>query len=282
MGRINGDKMIYVMANGDEKRGGDWSISLCNVVYKIVTKTLANWFRKGSFETFERSVPGGLLPPYLFLLCAEWSSGLIFSGVRKRDFKGFRCNSGGPKILVGEKHRLHWCSWKKLHVSKDTSGGNSWWKFLWRLKVPSKGQAVNLASLPQLDPFSGKLGETRGRTVGGDVLCPVCHRQAETSLHALWTCPALKKIRSMCPFMQAIKVHDGPLFGDFMLACVDQLLSYELDLMCVVLRRLWYCRNGVVHNSATLSVDNGFPWAVTFLEGFRILTDTSYIEDESC
>ncbi|KAK2662222.1 hypothetical protein Ddye_000796 [Dipteronia dyeriana] len=108
----------------------------------------------------------------------------------------------------------------------------SWWKFLWWLNVPSK---VKLFIWRACHNWIPSLVNLAKRGVGGDVLCPVCYRQAETSLHALWTCTALKKLRSMCPFMQAIMFHDGLPFGDFIRACVDHLSSYELDLLYVVL-----------------------------------------------
>ncbi|KAK3195444.1 hypothetical protein Dsin_026754 [Dipteronia sinensis] len=41
---------------------------------------------------------GDPLSPYLFLICAEGLSRLIFLAEKREDFTGFRCSRGGPKI----------------------------------------------------------------------------------------------------------------------------------------------------------------------------------------
>ncbi|KAK3212236.1 hypothetical protein Dsin_016942 [Dipteronia sinensis] len=73
----------------------------------------------------------------------------------------------------------------------------------------------------------------------------------------------------MCPFMKAIKAHNGLQYWDFILVCMDQLRTHELELLCVVVWSLWYQRNVLVHNSISLLADDEVPWAEFFLEDFR-------------
>ncbi|KAK3195710.1 hypothetical protein Dsin_027020 [Dipteronia sinensis] len=110
-------------------------------------------------------------------------------------------------------------------VSNPSSSGlnnsESWWKCLWRIKVPLKG------------------------------------------------CPLLKKIHSGLSFMKGVRVGDRSSFTDFMILCRSYLCAKEFELLCVFMWRVWFCRNGCVHNSVSLLDGDIVQWVTNFVEEFR-------------
>ena len=69
---------------------------------------------------------GDPLSPYLFLICAEGLSRLIFRAENRKDLAGFRCSRGGPKIthlffeddsLLFSRATLSECNFIKLEGS---------------------------------------------------------------------------------------------------------------------------------------------------------------------
>ncbi|KAK2656123.1 hypothetical protein Ddye_009175 [Dipteronia dyeriana] len=59
---------------------------------------LVNGVRCGFVIPSRGLCQGDPLSPYLFLICAEGLSRLIFTAERNKDIAGFRCTRGGPKI----------------------------------------------------------------------------------------------------------------------------------------------------------------------------------------
>ncbi|KAK3229081.1 hypothetical protein Dsin_000962 [Dipteronia sinensis] len=107
----------------------------------------------------------------------------------------------------------------------------SWWKFLWCLRVPGKGNMLIWRACYNWIPLSSILAKCG---VAIDLMCHICKLRSESSMHALWCCPSLKKVRSMCYFMKGFQVHDGLNFQDFMLACKKQFVIVEMEFLCML------------------------------------------------
>ncbi|KAK1572102.1 hypothetical protein Q3G72_027679 [Acer saccharum] len=58
-----------------------------------------------------------------------------------------------------------------------------------------------------------------------------------------------------------------------MVDCKNQLTSDEMELVCAAIWRIWFMRNGTVHNSKVVQVVNIVPWEKAFLVDFRKAND---------
>ncbi|KAK0592479.1 hypothetical protein LWI29_019869 [Acer saccharum] len=58
-------------------------------------------------------------------------------------------------------------------------------------------------------------------------------------------------------------------FHDFMLGCLKSLMSGDLELLCVILWRVWFCRNQAIHNSKEIEVGEIVGWASDFVDEWR-------------
>ncbi|KAK3231558.1 hypothetical protein Dsin_003439 [Dipteronia sinensis] len=99
--------------------------------------------------------------------------------------------------------------------------------------------------------------------------CPVCSREKESVMHALWSCSVLKMVRARFGLLKGCATASFASFKDFCSSCVDRLDEFELCLLCVVLWRLWFIRNQAVHERVRHDVTSVVSWLGCFFSDFR-------------
>ncbi|KAK3217989.1 hypothetical protein Dsin_011959 [Dipteronia sinensis] len=151
--------------------------------------------------------------------------------------------------------------------SSALSGDVSWWKFLWRMKIPLKVKIFVWRACENWIPTRTNL---LLRKVPSDSICPCCDQKAETTMHALWCCPLLRPIREVCGFTKDCWGDDNSMFLDFMIYCRRQLVQEEMDLICQILWRGWYNRNRGVHDAAKMCNKEVVPCARAFQEEYLL------------
>ncbi|KAK0578174.1 hypothetical protein LWI29_006271 [Acer saccharum] len=104
------------------------------------------------------------------------------------------------------------------------------------------------------------------RGVPTEGMCPRCHRSPETTLHALWECRGLSIVRDSWANLRNVAFPKNSLVLDFMVYCSKILKSPDLELLCVMMWRVWFCRNNLVHNLEGKEVGDVANWSVQFLE----------------
>ncbi|KAK3188793.1 hypothetical protein Dsin_028354 [Dipteronia sinensis] len=164
------------------------------------------------------------------------------------------------------------CNLLSRPSSLGLSGSESWWKFLWRLTVPSKIKLLIWKACHEWLPTMAVLTK---RKMTMDSLCPLCKTRPETILLALWRCPSLKLVRTMCPFVKGIRATDDTHFFDFILACKHQLLLEEMELICtVIISDAMHAKRGNLVNVSRPSIDVS-SWSPLLVGSFKINTDAA-------
>ncbi|KAK3184259.1 hypothetical protein Dsin_031545 [Dipteronia sinensis] len=102
-----------------------------------------------------------------------------------------------------------------------------------------------------------------------DDMCVGCYRKPETTLHAIWNCPNLRRVRFSIPFVRNQSWNDMASAFDFFLFQENILDKKEMELMCVILWRCWWRRNQLIHNAGVRSEEEVVEWAENFLEEFH-------------
>ncbi|KAK2645800.1 hypothetical protein Ddye_020995 [Dipteronia dyeriana] len=81
-------------------------------------------------------------------------------------------------------------------------------------------------------------------------------------MHALWGCScSLKNIRLGTSFLKGKGGDDRVQFIDFMISCHSILLEKEMEVLYVLLWKVWNRRNNFVHGSSALCPDTDFFWS---------------------
>ncbi|KAK3228184.1 hypothetical protein Dsin_008046 [Dipteronia sinensis] len=102
-----------------------------------------------------------------------------------------------------------------------------------------------------------------------NVSCPICGKHPETIVHALWSCYNIKGLRSACDFLMNIKVAKNMQFLDIMILCISIMRTEEFELLCMMLWRVWFCHNGMIHDSKLFDVSEVMPWATSYIVEFK-------------
>ncbi|KAK1565494.1 hypothetical protein Q3G72_028020 [Acer saccharum] len=83
----------------------------------------------------------------------------------------------------------------------------------------------------------------------------------------------LTKVRNDCLLLKGIKLFDAMHFPDFLLVCLRNLNSWDLDFLCIIFWKVWFYRNQLVHNSSRLDLGHVVSWARDFLAEWRLAQD---------
>ena len=113
-----------------------------------------------------------------------------------------------------------------------------------------------------------------------DKWCPMCHNKAESTLHALWSCSTLKVVRNSVRKFSTAVVSGNMNFLDFLVSYKNLGLVADMELLYIILWRVWFRRNSAVHNSGPISPVDIVGWAESFLADFRqSSTDISLVRN---
>ncbi|KAK2651962.1 hypothetical protein Ddye_011818 [Dipteronia dyeriana] len=170
---------------------------------------------------------------------------------------------GGYSVRSG--YRLG-CSLLQEAGSSGSNSSGLWWKFFWLLKIHVKVKHLLWRACHNWIPTNANLAR---RGINISYLCPLCFTGIESTMHALWGCPSLKKIRSSCCLLSGMRFTDNLPFLDFLVECKDRLSVTEFEVSCIVFWRVWCCRNESVHQVFSLHYDDIVQWASSFISDYR-------------
>ncbi|KAL5544814.1 hypothetical protein UlMin_008598 [Ulmus minor] len=142
--------------------------------------------------------------------------------------------------------------------SSSTITLNSWWKRLWRLRVPSKIRVFIWKTFHNWIPSSVNLAI---HGVPSQKQCSICNEADDSTLHALWGCKVLDSLKEMCASFIHFKLPPQCDMKEFLLSANDGLSLENLEFLCILLWRIWYRRNKWIHERIWLDDESCYSWA---------------------
>ncbi|KAH7571945.1 hypothetical protein JRO89_XS04G0171800 [Xanthoceras sorbifolium] len=102
-----------------------------------------------------------------------------------------------------------------------------------------------------------------------DGLCPLCKVSLETPLHAIWNCSSLRVVRKACVGVHQVVFNDNMPVLEFVIWCHDHVNQLQLETLCIVWWRVWFCRNRAIHSSSFFPVSEVMPWSSAYLAEYQ-------------
>ena len=127
--------------------------------------------------------------------------------------------------------------------SSASSAGKKIWQALWNLKIPNKIKVFGWRACTDILPTRANLV---WRRVIFDDKCPICLREFETTIHAIWECAAVQDIwTGSCRKLQKRSLVSTDMM-QLMEYFIDMLTRKELELFWIQAWLTWNQRNHVV------------------------------------
>ncbi|KAL5808637.1 hypothetical protein ACOSQ3_029328 [Xanthoceras sorbifolium] len=106
-------------------------------------------------------------------------------------------------------------------------------------------------------------------------VCPACCLYEEYVTHALWGCKSLSSICAFRSFMNDYLFSKSMNFLDFILSVNHQLGSSDFLVLVIILWRIWFRRNQIVHRKVVLQAEEVIGWAYSFLNEYHVANDSA-------
>ncbi|KAK0584781.1 hypothetical protein LWI29_018533 [Acer saccharum] len=103
-----------------------------------------------------------------------------------------------------------------------------------------------------------------------DGKCAICKSANETTMNVLWMCNKLKNTRKeWLSENQGLRT-DRRNFFDCVYDYFRKVSGKEKELFCILLWRIWFCRNSAVHNTSLADFSEMIGWSKKFQDDYYL------------
>jgi ribonuclease HI len=149
------------------------------------------------------------------------------------------------------------------------------WRDIWQLKVTNPTKTFIWRACSNILPTKVNLAR---KGVVQDDQCAICCREAESTFHVLWSCPAAKDVWGACgPKIQKMNSSYSDfkaVFTEIMGRCNTE----ETELCAVIAKGIWTRQNGVVFGEDLIHPDVLIREASNSLQQFRLTKEYKDLE----
>jgi hypothetical protein len=120
------------------------------------------------------------------------------------------------------------------------------WSRVWHMHIPPKVKNFVWRACLNILPTKANL---KKKKITSDGFCPICESDAESTIHALWECPAANDVW----LSSNLRVHKMSKYqGDLIklvLSLFDKVGEKDCGLVVFIMWYIWFNRNRVVHEN---------------------------------
>ncbi|KAK3229296.1 hypothetical protein Dsin_001177 [Dipteronia sinensis] len=158
------------------------------------------------------------------------------------------------------------CGLSNPSSSSGLNGDESWWKFLWKAEMPAK---VRVFIWRACKNWIATTENLKWKSINVSARCPICSKGCETTLHAVWGCCYLEDFRNSWHVCRFVRRGNKVQLLDFLQDYYEIWDKENMALFCVILWRIWFHRNQVVHGLKGVNLEEVVNWAALYLSDFR-------------
>jgi ribonuclease HI len=155
---------------------------------------------------------------------------------------------------------------------------SSIWKLIWQQQMPNAEKHFLWRACHEILPTKANLCT---RKVLLEPRCPICEREEETVVHALWQCPAARDVWSAGNIKFQKSNHGGQTFlqvAEDMVSICDQK---EFAYFVSIARRIWLRRNEKIHGGGFLHPNTLVQQATQAVDLFNQVGDETVVKESA-
>jgi hypothetical protein len=144
--------------------------------------------------------------------------------------------------------------------------GKEVWKFIWSMNVPSPVKLFMWLACHNVLPTRSNLYR---RKVVENFICPCCERFEETTLHALWACPAAQDVWDAKSSSFQKCSWEETCFFSLVEFCISSFSHEKVELMAMIARKIWLRRNAHVFEGVFTHPNDVYAAGVEVLKEYK-------------
>ncbi|KAL5568114.1 hypothetical protein UlMin_024689 [Ulmus minor] len=227
-------------------QGSHWKIGSGNDTYIYHDRWLP---RDGSFRISSPRVLGELSKVSLLKTATgQWNSSLITDSFHPDEAAAI-LSLPTPNRPIADSLTWHYNKRGHYTVRSDYWAYNDW--------IPT---AVNLAN----------------HEVPTHKRCLICTEANDTTTHGLWECTAMKLLKVLCKTIFQLNLPSHCSMKELLRYASECLKGDEMELLCVLLWRIWFRRNKWIHEKIWLDDNSSHPWKPPEMGIVKINTDAAW------
>jgi hypothetical protein len=178
----------------------------------------------------------------------------------------WRCTNSGVFSVKSAYHLAKELEGQGLPEGSRQIRKSSIWKHLWSAQVPNTAKNFLWRACHNLLPTKDNLLR---RKVVDDPRCPICEREPETGLHALWGCPAASDVWGCSSVVFQKCSYEGMDFLGLAELILFKYGKENWSLFIQLARQIWMRRNKWVHDGIFIDPNTLLRETVKFMEEFK-------------
>ncbi|KAL5548431.1 hypothetical protein UlMin_003662 [Ulmus minor] len=151
---------------------------------------------------------------------------------------------------VQSAYRLGITELTKYDPSPSQSSMLSWWNTLWASEIPPKIKIFWWRIVHNIIPTSWNL---RNNHIPASLECKLCGFGYETTVHALFWCPLVKKWWKSSVFGECLQLLRSTSIVDLLTWARQRWNKEKVEVFMVQVWAMWNLRNDILHGNSTLS-----------------------------
>ncbi|KAL5567823.1 hypothetical protein UlMin_024398 [Ulmus minor] len=170
----------------------------------------------------------------------------------------------------------YWVAKGGMETISSSSSSNHipWWKQFWRLQIPAKIRIFVWKAYNDWIPTAVNLAN---HGVPTHKRCLICTEANDTTTHGLWECMAMKPLTVMCKTIFQLNLPSHCSMKELLRSASECLKGDKMELLCVLLWRIWFHRNKWIHEKIWLDDNSCLAWAQQHLEDFKTASNKQFI-----
>jgi hypothetical protein len=192
------------------------------------------------------------------------------SHTNQPDCQIWRCTGSGIFSVKSAYHLAKELEDRKTPESLNQVKDSPLWKMIWKLPIQNVAKNFFWRACHNLLPTKDNLLRKK---VVKDPFCPICEKDPETILHALWECPAAMDVWGVGKKAFQKVTYNGGEFWQLAEFMMNRFEEEDFGMFIQLTRQIWLRRNTWLYEGTFTSPNDIVNATANYAEDFKLANE---------